>query len=217
MAPIETFAALREIAGLRHGFFGRVEGVDVSSEKAEALRRLDEHHQNFRTAVGVGRFPFLTAEQTHGRGIAIVESRPDHDQCFADCDGIVTNQPGVCAGIYVADCCAIFILDPVRHNFGLVHSGRKGTELNIVGAGIDTLAERFGSLPADLVVQLSPCIRPPDYEVDFAAEIAGQCRQRGVAQIHDCGISTAANLDRYYSYRMEKGRTGRMLAVVAFA
>ena len=77
--------------------------------------------------------------------------------------------------------------------------------------------DHFGSRPEDLTVQLSPCIRPPWYEVDFAAEIAAQCRAAGVAQIADNGTCTAAHPDRYYSYRREKGRTGRLLAFLSLA
>jgi copper oxidase (laccase) domain-containing protein len=64
-------------------------------------------------------------------------------------------------------------------------------------------------------VQLSPCIRPPHYEIDFAAEIVRQCRAAGVNHVHDCNICTACDLARYYSYRVEKGKTGRMLALLA--
>jgi copper oxidase (laccase) domain-containing protein len=35
-----------------------------------------------------------------------------------------------------------------------------------------------------------------------------------VKEIHDSGVCTACDLDRYYSYRVEKGKTGRMLALV---
>jgi copper oxidase (laccase) domain-containing protein len=76
------------------------------------------------------------------------------------------------------------------------------------------MIERFGSDPANMIVQLSPCIRPPHYEVDFAAEISRQCRTLGVQQLHDSGTCTACDLGRYYSYRAEKGKTGRMLAMI---
>ena len=74
---------------------------------------------------------------------------------------------------------------------------------------------RFGSAPEDLIVQLGPCIRPPHYEIDFAADVLRQCRERGVSNVHDSGVCTACDLDRYYSYRAEKSRTGRMLALLA--
>jgi copper oxidase (laccase) domain-containing protein len=96
-----------------------------------------------------------------------------------------------------------------------VHSGKKGTELGIVSKAIESMAQRFGSRASDLVVQLSPCIRPPHYEIDFASDIVRQCRDLGVSSVNDCGICTACDLNRYYSYRAEKGRTGRMLAFLA--
>jgi polyphenol oxidase len=96
----------------------------------------------------------------------------------------------------------------------LVHSGRKGTELRIATNAVQQMADRFGSDPESMIVQLSPCVRPPHYEVDFAAEIVRQCRESGVKTIHDAGLCTACHLGRYYSYRAEKGKTGRMLALL---
>jgi copper oxidase (laccase) domain-containing protein len=51
--------------------------------------------------------------------------------------------------------------------------------------------------------------------VDFAREIVRQARAPGVEQVLDAGRCTACDLQRYYSYRAEKGRTGRMLALLA--
>ncbi|CAN5508350.1 hypothetical protein BH18VER2_BH18VER2_10590 [soil metagenome] len=68
-----------------------------------------------------------------------------------------------------------------------------------------------------MIVQLGPCIRPPHYEIDFAAEIVRQARRAGAAQVHDSGLCTASDLAHYYSYRAEKARTGRMLALLALS
>ena len=43
----------------------------------------------------------------------------------------MTNVRGLCLGVYVADCCAIYLADPVKRAIGLLHSGKKGTELGI--------------------------------------------------------------------------------------
>ena len=43
---------------------------------------------------------------------------------FSGCDAIITNQRGVVLGVYVADCCAVYIVDPKTPAIGLVHSGR---------------------------------------------------------------------------------------------
>jgi hypothetical protein len=133
----------------------------------------------------------------------------------AHVDALVTRDPNVLLGIHVADCCAVFLVDSERGTIGLVHSGKKGTELNVVGAAVRKMATEFGTDPADIVAQLSPCIRPPEYEVDFASEIIRELKQAGVNRVFDSGENTATDLKRFYSYRMEKGRTGRMLALLA--
>jgi copper oxidase (laccase) domain-containing protein len=199
----------------RHAFVRRVPGIDVSYDKTEVLARLDAVHRQVRDSLGLGRAAFFTAEQVHGRKVAVIDSPASIDRCVDACDGFVTNQRDVCLGIYVADCCAVFLLDPHRGAIGLVHSGKKGTELRIVSEAIALMKQHFGSKAHELIVQLSPCIRPPHYEIDFAAEIVRQCREAGVENVNDCNICTACDLQLYYSYRAEKGRTGRMLALLA--
>lgn len=212
--PVEKFSALEGTGVCHHAFIKRISGVDVSHDKAEALKRLDKVHREIRNSIGMGDWPLLTAEQIHGNKIAIVDLPVAGDKEFAGCDGIITNQRKVALGIHVADCCAVYIVDPNTPAIGLVHSGKKGTELAVVSKAIQQMRERFRSNPADLTVQLSPCIRPPHYEIDFAAKIIEQCRGEGVKQINDSGICTACHVDLYYSYRAEKGKTGRMLALL---
>ena len=223
----EQFPALSAIEICRHVFAQRMPGIEVSDDKAEVLERLDAAHREIRNATGFGDWPLFTTEQVHGREITVIEQvgsalRADRRRRgaaslhreFPACDGIITNQRGIALGIYVADCCAVYIVDPKTPAIGLVHSGRKGTELGVVTNAIRKMTEGFGSDPANMIVQLSPCIRPPHYEVDFAAEIIRQCRALCVQHIHDSGTCTACDLHRYYSYRAEKGKTGRMLAVL---
>jgi polyphenol oxidase len=224
--PFERFPALSAIEICHHVFIQRIPGIDVSHDKAEVLERLDAAHREIRGATSFGDWPLFTAEQVHGNKIAVideVESARCADRTpqrgvpakeFPRYDGLSTNQRGVALGIYVADCCAVYVVDPKTPAIGLVHSGRKGTELGVVTNGVTQMIERFGSDPANMIVQLSPCIRPPHYEIDFAAEIIRQCRALGVQHIHDSDTCTACDLGRYYSYRVEKGKTGRMLAVL---
>src|SRR5260370_1821882 len=70
--PIEHFGALTELPHCRHVFTKRFPGIDVSHDKAEALRRLEAAHREIRRAIGVSDWPVLTAEQVHGDQIAIV-------------------------------------------------------------------------------------------------------------------------------------------------
>lgn len=220
-APWEQFAPLSSIPGLRHGFILRVPGLDLATaDKAEALERLRPSHEAALRAMGLAGWPLVWAEQIHGAGIAVLPpDAPVREPLpVPGIDGLVTNQRGMALGIYVADCAAVFLVDPAQRVAGLVHSGRKGTELGITAQAIARMAADFGSAPQDMVAVVSPCIRPPAYEVDFAAEIRRQCREAGIpaSSICDAGVCTSREPDRFYSYRMERGKTGRMLAVLGW-
>jgi copper oxidase (laccase) domain-containing protein len=212
--PIETFPALDRV-GCLHGFVGRVPGIELSHDKAAVLENLDKVYRQARQILGLGERKFIMARQVHGNMIAVVDSPANSDHCFEDCDGLVTNQRDVCLGVYVADCCAVYLVDRNARAIGLVHSGKKGTTLGVVRSAIESMRQGFGIESGDLIVQLSPCIRPPHYEIDFAADIVRQCREAGIEEIFDSGVCTACDLEHYYSYRAEKGRTGRMLALLA--
>ncbi|MDD5350124.1 MAG: polyphenol oxidase family protein [Chthoniobacteraceae bacterium] len=210
---VETFPAVAIGGQFHNAFIGRVSDLDVTTDRATALKLLAEYHDQARHDLGFGGMPFVTAEQVHGNGVAVVDETTHSP--VAGVDALVTNRPGVCLGVYVADCCAVYAVDTEHDVIGLAHSGRKGTALGVVAAMIKKMGCAFGSDPAQMIVQLSPCIRPPLYEVDFAAEIIRQCHALGVGEVVDSGACTGANLDRYYSYRLEKGQTGRMLALLA--
>ena len=219
--PVETFPALSGIGGLVHGFLRRHPGIDVDTGREEVLRRLrTSHGETLQQRLGISHGDCWFGEQVHGDRIAICPPPgiAAGSRTLPGADGLVTATPGTFLGIYVADCCAVFLADPVRRACGLVHSGKKGSELGIAASAIRLMEAEFGSEPAGLIVQLSPCIRPPAYEIDFAARIRQDCLAAGVpsGQIHDGGACTSRDLDSYYSYRMEKGKTGRMLAVIGW-
>ena len=209
-------APLASVAGVCAGWVGRVTGVATGVERDEAMRRLRAvHEEALRTVTGGGGW--WRAEQVHGAAVAEVPGMAtrvaaDGLPVVPGVDGLVSGKTGVVMAVYVADCGPLWLADRVTGAIGMVHSGKKGTEGNILGAAVRLMAQRFGTRARDLVAVLGPCIRPPHYEVDFAAEIARQAEAAGIGEYHDCGCDTAADLLRYYSYRMEHGRTGRMLA-----
>jgi YfiH family protein len=193
---IETFPALN-LPGLRHGFTTR--------SQRDLAQLEDEMKESYR-ALGFPIDRAASGEQPHGNRIAAVGA-PGR---VAEVDALSTATPGLPLLVRVADCGPVYFYDPVRRVIAVAHSGRKGTEGNIVGETVSHLERVHGSRPADVIVQLGPCIRPPHYEVDFAAEIGRQAARAGIVRYHDSGLDTASDLRRYYSYRAEKGKTGRM-------
>jgi len=212
MPAIESFPPLDAIPSIAARFLGRIPGVDVAVERHKAMSRLAPHQSNLISKRGLGEYPLATAEQIHGAEIATVTEAPPAP--IIGVDGLITTSRGITLGISVADCAPVWLVARDGSAGGLLHSGKKGTELGIVPEGIRSLCSLANLSPPDLIMLIGPCIRPPCYELDFAAEIRRQAHEAGVTSIHDERICTACHPERYYSYRRELGLTGRMLATL---
>lgn len=199
-------------AQIRAGFIERIPGVETSTNKTKTLARLAPHHN--RAADRLGFKQTYLAEQVHGSDLAIITS--DSPMMSDNVDGLLTADTGILLGIHVADCGAVYLHDQKTRALALLHSGKKGTEQNITGKAVAMMTREFGTDPSHLIGVLGPCIRPPHYEFDFAAKIRSQAQKAGIpeSQFHDCNLCTASDLDRFYSYRLEKGNTGRMIALL---
>lgn len=212
-ASYESFPTLNALPFIRAAFLQRAPNVCVDTNRALALERLRTVHEITKNAIGFDGMPLATAEQVHGKEVKWVFSNDAFP--IPGCDGLLTTQQGLCLGIYVADCAAVYLVSRNGRGIALVHSGKKGTELGIVPRAVEALCNASASQPSDIILQVSPCIRPPHYEIDFPAQIIRQASAAGVRDIHDCGTCTASHPLTYYSYRREKGQTGRMLALLA--
>jgi polyphenol oxidase len=210
---------LREIPGVRAGWVGRVPDLPITGDREEAMQQLRPAHAAAIKTFAGPFAPWWRAEQIHGTAVAIVRGSPqilapDGLPVVPGVDGLLTVEPGVVLAIYIADCGPIWLADRKTGAIGLLHSGKKGTEANIFQHALELMAGSFGTHPRDVISVLGPCIRPPHYEVDFAREIGRQAERAGIGTYVDCELDTAADLENFYSYRLEAGKTGRMMALI---
>ena len=191
-----------EARGLLHAFTLRSVSPLISADVPQILKEagLPEDY-------GMG-------EQTHGSVVALV-NQGGKGKVIPAVDALITREKNLSLVIRVADCGPVWIHCAKTGAIGLVHSGRKGTEAGVVPATIRRMKEEFGSDPQEMLALLGPCIRPPYYDVDFASEIIRQLRGEKVGKVVDSGLCTAADLKRFYSYRAEKGKTGRHFAILS--
>ena len=213
-----SFPLFESFKWLAHGFITREKAVDVNGDRKEVIGRLEVKYREILKTQSIQWNQLHLVEQVHGNQVvSITKSNPIKRLSAAPkttpvSDGLVTNIPDVPLGIYVADCCAVFLVEPRQRAIALLHSGRKGTEAQIAREGVHWLKEITQSDPSHILAALSPCIHPCCYDVDFVTAIEHQLKSEGVLQIWRHPDCTGCHLDRYYSYRKEKGITGRMLA-----
>jgi YfiH family protein len=143
-----------------------------------------------------------------------------------------------------ADCVPILFFDPVRRAIGVTHAGWRGTAIKIAAKTAQTMIETFGTHPRDLIACIAPSIGPCCYRVgdDVIAHVraafvdadtlliqqtdgsvhldlwqanARQLSALGIEQIEIAQICTAHHTNEFYSWRAERGNTGRFGAIIA--
>jgi YfiH family protein len=156
---------------------------------------------------------------------------------LAETDGLITTEPDLSLGIRVADCAAVLIADPVNQVAGAFHAGWKGAAANIIFKGIDQMI-KSGAEPRSMYVFISPCISVANFEVgeevavkfpekfvhrknhskphiDLKAFTIDQLVQKGVQTGRiECSPECTVDSEAYFSYRRERDRAGRMLALI---
>lgn len=197
-------------AGFKGAFTGRVPGFEGERDRVALLARFVPAFERSATDFSSAR-RLILADQVHGSHVAVVDGRTPVP--VPATDALVTIDQGVCLGIMVADCAPVWLAPRQGGALALVHSGKAGTLSAIVPSAIRVLREVAGCETSSILAFIGPCIRPPHYEMDIAAVIRNQLQDLGVTAITDCGENTAANPERYYSYRRDKGRTGRHVAL----
>ena len=196
----ETFAPLGQFDFVAHAFTLRTE-EDTKSEEFEG-----------RVLQSLGFSASASAEQPHGAGVAVVQAPASRIPAV---DALATCRRNLALVIRCADCAAVFVVDRATPAIALIHSGKKGTQANIVGNAIDTMHREFATVGRDCIAFISPSIGPCHYEMDIWTGVEAQLRDAGVREIHNPRTCTACHLDRYFSYRAEKGNTGRMFALLS--
>lgn len=210
-------SSLNNIPGLVADFIGRIPGIEVDTDKWGTLARLKPFHDSHIESLGFNASQLALAEQVHGAEIVDVSGLHEFSSYSPGVDGLIHDGQSPCLlGIYVADCAAVWLYDKETGAMALLHSGKKGTEGNITGRALAEMTNRFQTDPANVLAVISPCIRPPLYEFDIPSALLHQLRDAGVHDSHifDSGLCTGSDLDSFYSYRVEKGSTGRMLALL---
>lgn len=199
----ETFEPLTKLGVVTHAF----------TLRCDDDTRIDDYEKRLVQSLGFPTNGFASAEQPHGNGVAVVVA-PTPGR-IPGVDALVTRVVGLLLIIRCADCAAVYIVDRTTPAIALIHSGKKGTQANVAGATLTAMRQHFDTQPIDCLAVISPSIGPCHYEVDIGAGIERQLRKAGVTDILNTHVCTACHLDRYYSYRAERGQTGRMLAALA--
>ncbi len=107
-------------------------------------------------------------KQVHGDTIEIVGSNSvegiGSDREIRD--GMICLELGIALCVSLADCAGVMVYDPKNKIIAAVHSGWKGSQLNIAGKCIEIL-KSLGSESEDLLIWITPSASGEKYEVGY--------------------------------------------------
>ncbi|MDR3089884.1 MAG: peptidoglycan editing factor PgeF [Desulfobulbaceae bacterium] len=114
----------------------------------------------------LGATYLVSARQTHSVNIftltapPVCSDRPRADREIADCDALITDQPGVALMIQHADCQPVLVYEPNRRVVAAIHNGWRGSVANILAATVAHLRAEFHCRPQDLRALIGPSLGP---------------------------------------------------------
>jgi YfiH family protein len=175
--------------------------------------RVAENRERVRAHAG-GR-TLAQGHQVHGARVVL-----DGDGEVQDADGQASTRAGVAAIVLVADCLPVALAGP--HAVAMLHAGWRGLAAGVLEAGVRAVGA--GPLTAAIGPGIGPCCYQVGPEVHAAFGTSGAtldlkaiARQRlraaGVGEVHDCGLCTACEPERFFSHRRDRGLTGRQAGV----
>jgi YfiH family protein len=161
-----------EDAGFVNGFSTRVGGVSVFPENALNLAGFDEDsgeniYENRRRFLNLfdSDYKLATAWQVHGDGVKIVRNDQEVANSDDKFDALVSDMPGILAGVKTADCVPVLIGDTRTKAFAAVHAGWRGTVQSIVIRAIESMQKEYCSEPRDMIAAIGPCASGANYEI----------------------------------------------------
>ncbi len=195
------------------------------------------------TATHQAGWGLVTLKQMHSGLARRVGRREIAERASLWGDGLLTDEPGVLLAIQTADCFPVLVADRRLRAVAAFHAGWRGTLKGIVERGVESMAREFGSKPADLIAAIGPGIGQCCFAVgaevrelfrarySYAEELftdADKLRldlvEANRRQLLAAGLTpeaiftfnecTSCRTELFFSYRAERGKTGRLLAVI---
>jgi YfiH family protein len=173
-------ATLEAAGGVRALFTGRSGGLSPqwngglnwSVSIGDDVTNVRQNRERSLAPLGLTLDRAVIAGLVHGDRVVVATGQEptlaDGIHYVPDCDGLITDQPGLALVVTAADCVPILLYDPVRRAIGAVHAGWRGTVQGIAGKAVRAMVETYGCDPAQILAEVGPSIGACCYQVDEA-------------------------------------------------
>lgn len=209
--------ALGELAGIRHGFFGRRGGVsvgvwdslNVGLRSGDRPERIAANRARIAASLEASPDRLVTARQVHGTTALAVDA-PWDNAAAPEADALATDRPGLALGVLAADCGPVLLADHVAGVIGAAHAGWKGALDGVLESVVAAMVG-LGAQPGRITAVLGPCIAQASYQVgpEFVARFLADSQDNRTFFAPD-GERARFDLKGYVGRRLERAGVGRV-------
>ncbi|MCO5247651.1 MAG: peptidoglycan editing factor PgeF [Chitinophagales bacterium] len=232
------FPELVMVESRRNGGFSVApfNSLNLGLNTSDRVEHVQKNRGHFFKALNISEKLVAGGLQVHGSEVLRVEKAG----YFEGFDAFITHKKDLFLTIGIADCTPILIYDSLNKVIGAAHAGWRGTVAKIGQKTINAMQSSFGTQAENCYVFIGTCIDQKHFEVgeEVAEYFDKKCikyyshtekphidlKEANKQQLIEIGVpenqietspfSTVEDNDKYFSYRNEKGVTGRMLAVI---
>ena len=146
---------------------GHLASLNLSVRRGDSAENVRENWRRLGEAAGMDLSQVVYARQIHSRIVPIV-TRADAQSPWLEprheCDGFVTNEPGLPVAVFTADCIPVLLEDAAHGVVAAVHCGWRGSVQDILGAALAQM-QTLGAKPEDVSAAIGPGIGACCFEV----------------------------------------------------
>jgi polyphenol oxidase len=217
------------------------DSLNLGKMSGDDLHVVERNRELFAELIG---FPIRhNLQMTHGTEVVHIPDEESWKTPSSG-DAAITANSAVSLSLTTADCVPIFFHDPEVNAVGVAHAGWRGTLAGIAARTVEAMVQQLGATPGNIRVGIGPSIGPCCFEVSadvrdpFSAHfgerpwIAARGADKWTVDLHQanleylhgagvrgehirvCDLCTSCRSDLFYSYRRDKGRTGRLLSAI---
>lgn len=167
-----TIPELTEL-GLKHAF--TTIDMDIGMSTNKDIEELKNNIHEVYKFLKIRPKLLYNGYQTHSSNVAIIENLEQGIQSllgryFPDTDGLITKRDDIALITRFADCVPIILFDKINRVHANIHSGWKGTLIEITKQAIYAMNKTFNSDPKDIIAVIGPAIGKGDFEVQIDVE-----------------------------------------------
>lgn len=157
----------------RHGGYSKdnYTSLNINPHRGDNPSSVRKNLEAVAMELGIDADHIVRQHQIHETNLRHIDERylnfseEERERWLEGVDGVVTDMPRTCIGVFTADCIPLLFFDSKKRAVGAAHAGWRGTVKRIGEKLVAFMTDEFGSQPEDIHAIIGPGITLKNFEI----------------------------------------------------